>query len=79
VALALAAVATIAACGGDPVTQILVEIDAADDVKARASFVRLRIEAAAADGAFASVTELGDVTIPVSSADWPRLRLASTA
>jgi hypothetical protein len=79
VALALAAVATIAACGGDPVTQILVEIDAADDVKARASFVRLRIEAAAADGAFASVTELGDVTIPVSSADWPRLHVLAPA
>jgi hypothetical protein len=73
--LALAALATIVACGGDPVTQILVEIDAADDVKARASFVRLRIEAAAAGGTFAPVSELGDVTIPVASTDWPRVHV----
>lgn len=75
VVLALAALSTVAACGGDPVTQILVEIDAADDVKARASFVRLRIEAAAAGGTFAPVSELGDVTIPVASADWPRVHV----
>lgn len=65
----------LAACGGDPVTQILVEIDAADDVRSRASFVRLRVEAAAAGGSFAPVSELGDVTIPVSSDAWPRVHV----
>ncbi|MCB9635015.1 MAG: hypothetical protein H6721_23060 [Sandaracinus sp.] len=59
-------------CGSDPATQVLVEIDAADDVKARASFVRLRLEASTPGGDFESVSELGDVTIPVARDGWPR-------
>lgn len=75
----LALLTLLVACGGDPVTQILVEIDAADDVRARASFVRLRVEAAAAGGSFAPVSELGDVTIPVSSDAWPRVHVLAPA
>lgn len=70
--VALLALATLGACGGGDVTQILVEIDAAEDVRAMASFVRVRVEVADQGGAFTRAAERGDLTIDVSTERWPR-------
>ena len=71
----LLALALASSCGDSDLTQILVEIDAAEDVRADATLLRLQIEARSAGGTFGIVRGDTDRPIVVDPESWPRVHV----